>query len=482
MAWRILGSLNFANLVTCGHSLYIYNNFTDYLRELGLSVEVVSVPFEKEPFVQGPISGFIRKFSTRVEDYLKDSNTLAIVVNYLYGYGQYTTRTTLHVTFVDYVSGFDWYVGNIDVPNSSKKFKRRLSERILSCYHYNQVYTYVPPSVTSTWNERILKEYIIKNGADPIEGIYKGDKYTLGVKRTDEGIYYIIYLGGADNLEDWHEGDVKAILNNTASAALFTADWFGKWKQIIENKILFSDMGFVAQDKEGYKDTYIKIFPTAEMIAEAVRKEMTSSGTGFLITKNGYIITNNHVIENARSIKITGLNGDYHTSYKATVEITDPHNDLAILKIKDDKFKSLVNIPYSFNFTTANVGENCFVLGYPLISSMGTDIKLTTGVISAKTGYGGNTAEYQISAPVQPGNSGGPLFDKNGNIIGVVKAKHTEAENAGYAVKSSYIRNLVELLPISISLSNSNRLAGKALPKQVELASKAVCLIIVNGE
>lgn len=63
-----------------------------------------------------------------------------------------------------------------------------------------------------------------------------------------------------------------------------------------------------------------------------------------------------------------------------------------------------------------------------------------------------------------------------------MKAKHTEAENAGYAIKASCIRNLVELLPTPITLSYPNQLANKTLPKQVELASKAVCLIIVNEE
>ena len=87
-----------------------------------------------------------------------------------------------------------------------------------------------------------------------------------------------------------------------------------------------------------------------------------------------------------------------------------------------------------------------------------------------------------MSAPVQPGNSGGPLFDKNGNIIGVVCAKHREAENAGYAIKANYIRNLVDLLPTSITMPQTNLLTNMALPKQVELASKAVCIIIVNDD
>ena len=195
------------------------------------------------------------------------------------------------------------------------------------------------------------------------------------------------------------------------------------------------------------------MFPDAQTIVQ----NSASSGTGFFLSKDGYIITNYHVVENARTIKASGINNDNKISYTARVEISDKQNDLAILKITDISFTPLTNIPYTFKYTTSSVGEDCFVLGYPLISTMGLDIKLTNGIISSKTGF-------------------------EGNIIGVVCAKHREAENAGYAIKASYIRNLVELLPTSITMPQINLLAGKALPKQVELASKAVCMIIVNGD
>lgn len=207
-----------------------------------------------------------------------------------------------------------------------------------------------------------------------------------------------------------------------------------------------------------------------------------SSGTGFFVSSNGYIITNNHVVEGAKNIKVTKVGGDGYKKYNAKVEVSDKQNDLAIIKITDPSFSTIGVLPYTFKFKAANVGEDCFVLGYPLVSTMGTDIKLTNGIISSRTGFNGNVSEYQMSAPVQPGNSGGPLFDKSGNIIGVVCAKHIGAENAGYAVKASYIRTLVELLPQNISFPQTNQLAGKTLPQQVELASKAVCLIIVNGD
>ena len=137
-------------------------------------------------------------------------------------------------------------------------------------------------------------------------------------------------------------------------------------------------------------------------------------------------------------------------------------------------------MPYAIRKTNANIGEDCFVLGYPLISTMGMDIKLTNGIISAKTGYQGDVSQYQISAPIQPGNSGGPLFDKNGNLIGIVCAKHTEAENAGYAIKVSYLNKLADALSESIVLPQNNRLIGKTLPDQVKIASNYVCVILAE--
>lgn len=75
----------------------------------------------------------------------------------------------------------------------------------------------------------------------------------------------------------------------------------------------------------------------------------------------------------------------------------------------------------------ADVGEDIYVLGYPLTATMGEEVKLTNGIINAKTRFDGDVYQYQISTPVQPGNSGEPLIDYNGNVIGVVCAKHRGA-------------------------------------------------------
>ncbi|MFM8450007.1 MAG: tetratricopeptide repeat-containing serine protease family protein, partial [Haliscomenobacter sp.] len=129
---------------------------------------------------------------------------------------------------------------------------------------------------------------------------------------------------------------------------------------------------------------------------------------------------------------------------------------------------------------TADVGESIFVLGYPMTNSMGKEVKLTNGIISAKTGFDGDVTSYQVSASVQPGNSGGPLFDKDGNILGVINARHNLAENATYAIKIGYLRTMLDLLPAPLQLPTTNSLIGLSLPEQVKRASRYTCLLEVS--
>jgi len=111
---------------------------------------------------------------------------------------------------------------------------------------------------------------------------------------------------------------------------------------------------------------------------------------------------------------------------------------------------------------------------------MGDEIKLTNGIVSSRTGFQGDASSYQISAPVQPGNSGGPLFDNSGNLIGIINAKHTGAENASYAIKSGYLTSLMELLPNLPKPQTANLLTGKSLSQQVELVKKFIYIIEVE--
>ena len=231
-----------------------------------------------------------------------------------------------------------------------------------------------------------------------------------------------------------------------------------------------------------YKGTEIKTYPTSSMYAQGRVKEDNTTpqiwtGTGFALYNN-YIVTNYHVVENAKNISIQGINGDFSTKYLAKVIATDKNNDLAILSTVY-KFTSN-NVPYSVKTSMSDVGEDIFVLGYPLTSTMGEEIKLTTGIISSKTGFQGDVSIYQISAPIQPGNSGGPLFDKKGNVIGVVSAKHNGAENVGYAVKTSYLINLIESASLTNILPTNNSIANMSLSSKVKVLKQFVYYIVCS--
>lgn len=224
------------------------------------------------------------------------------------------------------------------------------------------------------------------------------------------------------------------------------------------------------------KCLWIKAFP----MQTDINKSIPSSGTGFAISKDGIIVTNYHVVENGKTIVVKGINGDFNRSLKAVTLVSDKINDIALIKIQDPSFNDIKSIPYIIKRELSGVGDEVFVLGYPLRATMGDEIKLPNGIISSKTGFQGDITTYQISAPVQPGNSGGPLFNKSGDLIGIVNAKHTGAENVSYAIKANYIYGLIELLDNPPTLPKENTMKQMSLADQVKVVKDFIYIIEVN--
>jgi S1-C subfamily serine protease len=173
------------------------------------------------------------------------------------------------------------------------------------------------------------------------------------------------------------------------------------------------------------------------------KKSGKGQGTCFAISSNGYLVTNYHCIENAKEITVKGIDGDLTTKYGATVVASDPSNDLALIKVSNKNVK--FNVP-DFGVRSSGVAqaEKVYALGFPAAAAMGAEVKITEGIISAKSGVGGDISKLQISAAVNPGNSGGPLIDEQGNLVGVIYAKSTIAESAGYAIKASYLETFLK--------------------------------------
>ena len=227
---------------------------------------------------------------------------------------------------------------------------------------------------------------------------------------------------------------------------------------------------------------FIKEYPTPSMYEEIVTQIEEEShpeswtGTGYAIG-NGFIVTNNHVADGAKTISVKGVKGDMNNGYNAEVVATDKANDLAVLRITDSRFNGFGVIPYSVNTRMADVGEDVFVLGYPLTQALGNEIKLTNGIVSSRTGYQGDVSTYQMSAPVQPGNSGGPMFDGKGNVIGIVVAGVPGAENVGYAIKTSYLKILIESAGLNIKFPANNTISTLSLAEKVKRVKNFVFYI-----
>ena len=172
----------------------------------------------------------------------------------------------------------------------------------------------------------------------------------------------------------------------------------------------------------------------------------SSSGTGFFVSTKGTVITNAHVVEDCVAIRATTSQG---ATAAAKVLARDVRNDLALLDtgLAVDKVAAFR--------TNVRLGEAVEAFGYPLTDVLSKSGNFTLGNVSALVGIGEDSRYFQISAPVQPGNSGGPLLDQNGNLVGVVSAKLNALklmlatngdipQNVNFAIKSSIVTNFLD--------------------------------------
>ncbi|MGO9062291.1 MAG: S1C family serine protease [Candidatus Binataceae bacterium] len=203
--------------------------------------------------------------------------------------------------------------------------------------------------------------------------------------------------------------------------------------------------GLEGQEVTAKLKTFVAGLPSAVPPKEARKKKGYLVGTGFFVSREGYVVSAYHVIEDAHEVKVVLRSGDILT---ASVKGIDEANDIALLKVARSA-KPLAVV----SSKNVAVGDEVFTVGYPLIDIEGQEQKTTFGHVNALSGIQDDVRFVQMDAAIQPGNSGGPLLDSRGRVVGVVaetldpaallKAAGTVPQNANYAVKSDYVLPLM---------------------------------------
>ncbi len=193
-----------------------------------------------------------------------------------------------------------------------------------------------------------------------------------------------------------------------------------------------------------------------------------SSGSGFAISSDGHIITNYHVVEVCQDVKVRKQGKMFSTN----IVTFDPRNDLAL--IKGDFSPSTV---FPLSQGKAELLQDIFVAGYPFGRKLSTSVKVTKGIVSSLTGIGNNFSNMQIDAALQPGNSGGPILDNKGNVIGVAVAKldiakiledfGTIPENTNFGIKTSVLRNMLEGVDVTLDTPNICPISNTELGRRI---------------
>lgn len=277
----------------------------------------------------------------------------------------------------------------------------------------------------------------------------------------------------------WNKFKINSLVAAiVAVVAVFSTLWLSGYYKTIEKtttnySALRRDMNNVKKNVNA-QNAVIRNINNGQQHGD--RSASNFGGTGFMISANGYVVTNYHVVRGADSVHLQSTKGE---SFKAKVIYIDPTNDLAMLHINDSVFTPLKSAPYTFKETPSELGEDVYTIGYPR-----DEVVYGQGYLSSRTGYAGDTTAYQISIPVNPGNSGGPVLDSKGNVIGIISGKQTGIDGASFAIKTEALLKSIAAVPTDsleseLVINKKNALGGLRRTEQVKKIQDYVYLVKV---
>ena len=218
-----------------------------------------------------------------------------------------------------------------------------------------------------------------------------------------------------------------------------------------------------------------------------VSLDPSSTGSGILLAPDGLIATSAHVVNGASRVMVK-LNGSKKKPEIAHVLLIDVENDLALLQIGPAYYRA-APLASLENIETVKLSQEVFTIGYPNIMVQGIKPKFTKGEISGLCGMFDDPRYWQISVPVQNGNSGGALFDKNGNVLGLIDSilrpkkgvkDAPQVQNVNYAIKNEFIYKMLLKIPkwLSVMPEQNTLNPFKSFQKIVEESEDSVVLVL----
>lgn len=356
----------------------------------------------------------------------------------------------------------------------------------------------LPQPLGEITKQELIDKYLSGKKLDQFEGIWittNSPQYEIAIIKNNFYIYpdyeYIgLVLSSVTNSKKpFKKGETKILIKTTAAENLGIGIWFMADRAANPTSFILEDnlITYIYNTSRAEKKSFLlRTYPkgTENKNKKAPGQTTpTGTGTGFLITSK-LIATNHHVIDTATEIDITFSTG---VTVKAKVVAQNVENDIAVLQLNSPTDIPPLQMGQS---SETKQGEKIFTIGYPISDKLGSSSsKISEGIINNLTGYKNNPNEFQISVPIQPGNSGGPVFNSKGQVIGIIASSlNTESigkgrvpQNVNFAMKAHCLYNLLNTLPGDIHLNYSQNYQELNAQQIVENYQRSVVLITARN-
>lgn len=360
-----------------------------------------------------------------------------------------------------------------------------MAQRAEQSYYFVKKYT-----------EEKAKEYFDLSQLKDIEGIWESsDGFTYAIETDFEGAFAnpnkfrMIILKNKHGNNFWKRTFIKGFIIYNLKSKSYSVKYYSSDRKGSNIMSQYCSATFSGKDSFWFKrnDTdeeifMAKIYPFRNQnnkirIKESNEQTKRIVGTGFAINKDGYILTNYRFIEGAKSIKIWGINNRFFDSANAKTVAIDVEKDLALLQLNDPNIFIKDSIPYIFSRELPIPGEHILALGYYEDARNEFDLIIKSGIFYSDNTPEKNNNTFLIIANESSEMKSGPIFDKNGDLIGILNNTNVEHENELSVLKLRDLMNLFDMLVTPITLPTVSLLNKKSYPARVKRTKNFIYIV-----